>query len=227
VVETTAPAPVLATWSHQPDRDARVVVLPDGCRDLILRKNAAGEPHWFISPLADASQEVECRAGEQFVGYRLRPGARMPTDELLQALAGETQGAAALPLLAACVRLDENLTEVLDTLAEAVSVAAARRALGVSERSLERLLASATGRPPGYWKSLARVRRLARALPGDWPLIELAGLLGYADQAHMNRECRRWFGLSPGALRRRHELLALAAEPGYGDQPFKLAVRSG
>lgn len=210
---------ILQSWRFCPERDTCSTVLPDGCRDLILRRASGGEPLWFISSLADRAYPVDCLAGEAFAGHRLLPGTRLPEAELLAALGTVEDAAAALPLIAACGTLEVSLEEALAGLAESPSVARARTRLGVSERSLERLVSTGTGRPPGYWLRLARVRRLARALlreREDWPLVELAAALGYADQAHMNRECRRWFGLAPGALRRQPELLALAAEPGYG-----------
>lgn len=212
---------VLQSWRFCPERDTCSTVLPDGCRDLILRRAPGGEPLWFISSLADQAYPVDCLAGEAFAGHRLLPGTRLPEAELLAALGTVEDAAAALPLIAACGTLEASLEEALAGLAESPSVARARTWLGVSERSLERLVSTGTGRPPGYWLRLARVRRLARALSAGSgadavALVDLAAALGYADQAHMNRECRRWFGLAPGALRRQPELLALAAEPGYG-----------
>ena len=40
---------------------------------------------------------------------------------------------------------------------------------------------------------------------GNEPLITLATELGFADQAHMSREIKRWFGVSPGELRAKTE----------------------
>jgi AraC-like DNA-binding protein len=43
----------------------------------------------------------------------------------------------------------------------------------------------------------------------DDPIADVAFTVGYADQAHMTREMRRWFGVTPAAMRR--------GAPSYGD----------
>ncbi|AEG93229.1 helix-turn-helix domain-containing protein [Ramlibacter tataouinensis] len=88
--------------------------------------------------------------------------------------------------------------------------------VGVSERSLERTTARATGQPPRYWRSLSRVRRAAMALRSPASLAEIAADHGYADQAHFSRECLRWLGQSPARLRASPRLLAVVAQSGYG-----------
>jgi AraC-like DNA-binding protein len=92
--------------------------------------------------------------------------------------------------------------------------------LGISERQLRRRFADAVGYGP---KTLARILRFQRflALAADeaaqggsgapvasyrWappPRVDLAGLAfaaGYADQAHLTRECRRLAGRTPAEL---------------------------
>ena len=77
--------------------------------------------------------------------------------------------------------------------------------LGLSERQLRRRFEDAVGYGP---KVLARVLRLQRFLqlvtrdgePGDGGLSRLAFDAGYADQAHLTRECAALTGVTPGAL---------------------------
>ena len=77
--------------------------------------------------------------------------------------------------------------------------------LGVSERQLRRRFEDAVGYGP---KVLARVLRLQRFLQlaareagaGDGGLSRLAFDAGYADQAHLTRECTALTGVTPGAL---------------------------
>jgi AraC-like DNA-binding protein len=86
-------------------------------------------------------------------------------------------------------------------------VAALGDALGISERQLRRRFADAVGYGP---KTLARVLRFQRFLAlaaGDDPagsargdLAGLAYAAGYADQAHLTRECRQLSGRTPAAL---------------------------
>ncbi|QTD47357.1 AraC family transcriptional regulator [Ottowia testudinis] len=52
---------------------------------------------------------------------------------------------------------------------------------------------------------------------GDGTLAELAHAHGYADQAHMTRAFRRWFGLSPARLRASGDGMSAVRSSGYGD----------
>lgn len=78
-------------------------------------------------------------------------------------------------------------------------------ALGVSERQLLRRFRAAVGYGP---KTLARVLRFQRFLTSAWAapapggagLSRLAFDAGYADQAHLARECRDLAGVSPSRL---------------------------
>jgi AraC-like DNA-binding protein len=81
-------------------------------------------------------------------------------------------------------------------------VSALSRALGSSERQLLRRFDVAVGYGP---KVLDRVLRFQRFVSGAAPvsrgeegLARLAAELGYADQAHLTRECVRLSGLTPG-----------------------------
>ena len=79
----------------------------------------------------------------------------------------------------------------------------------ISERQLRRRFQTATGLAP---KPLHRVLRFQRfhalaqhaiasgAAPAEDGIARLAAEAGYADQPHLNRECLRLTGASPGAL---------------------------
>lgn len=81
--------------------------------------------------------------------------------------------------------------------------------LHISERQLRRRFQAATGLAP---KPLHRMLRFQRFLslaqhaiasgvaPADDGLARLAAEAGYADQPHLNRECQRLTGASPGAF---------------------------
>lgn len=212
------PSGVLQAWCHTPATAAHTLVLPDGCRDLILRAMPGQAPQWLLTALADTAYGVASAAGESFWGYRFHPGATVDEAALLKALHDGRLSEAhdALPLVDEFVRLDGRVTEALQSLSDTPSVAWAARHLGASERSLQRLVLAATGRSPGYWKGLARIRRAALALSGMAPLAAIAADHGYADQAHMSREFKRWFDLSPSRFQASADLLRVVAEAGYG-----------
>lgn len=219
---------VACTWTREaPALDAppSARVVPDGCVDLIWAGGhlvvAGPDRHAFVSTL---------RPGERIVGLRLRPGTagavlglparelcgqRVPLDVLwgasAAALAGQSRAcdpAANRRLLEATVLTRRGSMPPPDRLVLAVSRVLGRpRArvsslcdeFGTSERQLLRRFDTAVGYGP---KTLDRVLRFQRFLASD-PATELARRaveLGYADQAHLTRDCLRLSGLTPSRL---------------------------
>lgn len=82
--------------------------------------------------------------------------------------------------------------------------AALARHLYLSDRQLRRKLIAAVGYGPKMLHRVLRLQRLlalARSARGRAiPLAQIAGHAGYADQAHMTRDCAELAGLSPRAL---------------------------
>jgi AraC-like DNA-binding protein len=153
----------------------------------------------------------------------------VPLADVWEAETEERVAAGGLPALVQAVRLRLRAAERVDPLARAAAlglaapgarVAAVGDALGISERQLRRRFADAVGYGP---KTLARVLRFQRFLAlaardepagsglaargGTGDLAGLAFAAGYADQAHLTRECRQLSGHTPG------ELLATGAGP--------------
>ncbi len=213
---------LLAQWCSTSEVDTAAIVIPDGCRDLIMRRSPKGKPHWFISPLADHTYTVSTRSGVVMKGYRLKPGARIDGERLLASVQSQQYEDEDF-----CDRINSfsflscSVVEALDCLAcDMASVACAAIELGVSQRNLQRLLLRETGRPPSYWMLLARVRQTARSvlepIPQPLSLAEIALMHGYADQPHMSREFKRWLNISPSKLRRGCEPFVQLNERGYG-----------
>lgn len=73
-------------------------------------------------------------------------------------------------------------------------------AVGIGERQLRRRFEDRFGYGPSTLRRVLRLQRLLRLAPGGLPLAELAAAAGYADQAHMTRECQRLAGLTPARL---------------------------
>jgi AraC-like DNA-binding protein len=194
------------------------VIFPDGCVDIVWRGDSLVVAGPATRPLA-----AGVPAGMPVFGVRFRVGAAgaalgLPADELLDEgsvplaeLWGpeceERVAAGGVEALVQVVR--EHLVTPLDRLARAAALDLAQPgarvgdlalALGLSERQLRRRFLDAVGYGP---KTLARVLRfqrfLALARRGD-DLASLAFAAGYADQAHLTRECRRLSGRTPAEL---------------------------
>ena len=118
----------------------------------------------------------------------------------------------------------DRLAAAPDPLVRAAATGAQRTALGIGDRQLRRRFADAVGYGP---KTLERVLRFQRflALAAREAAPDLARLAleaGYADQAHLTRECSRLAGLPPAAL------LATGAGPaGERSVSFKTPLRDG
>jgi AraC-like DNA-binding protein len=110
---------------------------------------------------------------------------------------------AGLANLAADRRADPSLQRGRWAAAALLGGGAGRLAgeLGVSRRTLHRDVIAAAGLPP---RTLSRVLRFRAAVDrlrtGGEPLAAAAAACGYADQAHLTREVRRFAGLPPAAL---------------------------
>jgi AraC-like DNA-binding protein len=73
--------------------------------------------------------------------------------------------------------------------------------LGVSRYQLLRAFRESVGMPPYAWLAQHRVARARALLDAGHRPAQAAALVGFADQAHMNRWFRRVMGTTPGAYR--------------------------
>ncbi len=214
---------VSCTWEREASpagAPSAARVLPDGCLDLVWRGGrlfvAGPDSRAFMSPV---------EPGPSIVGLRFRTGTAgqvlgLPASELRDARVplSEIWGAELEDRLGEAPSADARRglleTAVLERLAEPdlLVLAAVRRlgkpgsrvgelsdTLGTSERQLLRRFNGAVGYGP---KTLDRVLRFQRFLAraGDGDLARTAADLGYADQAHLTRECVRLSGLTPARL---------------------------
>jgi AraC-like DNA-binding protein len=92
---------------------------------------------------------------------------------------------------------------LLAELSENLSLANVATACKLSLSHFARSFKLSTGFPPHQWVMAARIER-ARTLLAEsqTPLVEVAGICGFADQSHFARVFGRIVGASPGAWRR-------------------------
>jgi AraC-like DNA-binding protein len=202
-------------------------VLPDGCLDLMW---IGGE--LVVAGPDSVAAPSELTAGLEIAAVRFRPGAapavlglpaselrdrRVPLAELWRGagrlerrVSGATDRVAVLEdavrrRLAEAPPVDPVAAAVAGRLARGpAGIAGLADRAGLSERQLHRRCVAAFGYGA---KTLDRVLRLQRflALGRDRPGTGLAGLAadaGYADQAHLSRDCRTLAAATPATLLR-------------------------
>ncbi len=208
---------IIDQWQYRAQAKGQSTVLPDGCRDVIVVERQGLAPRLIFSELQHETDYPEIELGTCLTGFRLRPGCGLDVARL------QVEFDARLPDASPLVALIEEMATPPGNLAEALdrlslgdgSVQRVAADLGVSKQSLQRLMRRHTLPPPEFWLLLARARRAGRAIAGASPLPEIAYDLGYADQAHMSREMRRWFGASPRELRQSPMLTDQLHTPGF------------
>jgi len=175
----------LSEWTFDSYIECETYVLPDGCKDFIYQGTADQDGTWFVSELCQVPYTVSTTAQLSSWLQGRKPKALFGSDQLDEF----------------CIR-SSNLTDALSCLASGKpTVLCVANELGVSLRSLQRLIKSGTGQTPYFWFSLARIRKAGRLLVEDKKLVDVAIETGFTDQAHMNREMKRWFGRTPNQLK--------------------------
>jgi AraC-like DNA-binding protein len=186
---------------------ARRAVLPPAGRQVgaRLRRGAAGALLGVDCAELDAAP---LPLADLVAGSR-RSAARRAEWELAQAGTDAAERAALGRLVDALWRCAGDLDPVVMAAAELLAAPDARvdrlgERLDVSPRALRRRVRAAVGIGPKRLHRVLRFRRfvghLGQLADGRRGLAELAAELGYADQAHLGRECLQLAGASPAAL---------------------------
>ena len=208
--------PILAQWDVYDERGGSYVVLPDGCCDLIYKRVADGRPAWQITDLQTHAEQNIAAPQTQYVGVRFQPGITIDRAALLfHANRFDGFDQQLLESIPEFVAYDRDTADLLAQLATTPDITQTARDAGVSLRTFQRHLLRRTGQGPKFWVMLARVRRAARYLGTPQPLSEITYAAGFADQAHMTREFRRWFGVTPTKMRADQNLLDRIGASGF------------
>ena len=202
------------------------LVLPDACSDLIWERGVGAH---VAGPDTGPARTI-LRAGTVIVGVRFRPSAggqvlktplseivnqRVPLADLLPPAARrlspalDPAEAAGRVLDITCALIADGAPDqamaraaalLRDPAARAEAVAAE---VGLSERQFRRRSQAAAGYGPKTLQRVLRFHRFVRLLDAASPPPDLAALAaegGYADQAHLTRECSALSGFTPAAL---------------------------
>ncbi|MFR9791462.1 helix-turn-helix domain-containing protein [Streptomyces sp. MB22_4] len=171
---------------------------------LLGEGTAGGAPH-FSEPLLDdpglAMALARAHAELSACPDPLEAESRLPW--LLTALARRHSTARPIddrvPGAAAVARTVRD--RLADELTAPPTLASLAADLGLSRYQLLRAFRTATGIPPYAWLAQYRVARARVLLAAGLRPAEVAGLVGFADQAHLTRWFRRVVGVTPAAYR--------------------------
>jgi len=217
---------VVCLWAGRAVRDSETLVLPDGCCDLIWERGKGA----FVAGPDTGPAPASAAAGTVTFGVRFRPTAGGPAFGLpLSELRDQRVDLADLrpadaKRLTGTLDLKTAMTRMADLAGRLVSdgppdaamMYAARllydpRArsadvaaeLELSARQFRRRCHETIGYGPKTLQRILRFRRfVSRIDTGDRDLATIAADAGYADQAHLTRECAELSGLTPTALAR-------------------------
>jgi AraC-like DNA-binding protein len=202
------------------------LVLPDGCSDLIWEPGTGV----IVAGPDTAAVPAVSRPGSVLLGVRFWPWAGgaalgLPLSELRDqridlaeirpadakripgslapslALAGLTELAGRL---VADSDIDGLIVETTRMLRDPrVRVEQVAGQAGISMRQLRRRAGAAVGYGPKTLQRVLKFQRFVRRIDaGHTDLAALAADAGYADQAHLTRECGQLAGMTPAALAR-------------------------
>ena len=191
--------PILETWSYTAGKTHVFSVMPDGCRDLIIKREPGRPQRLFVSRLMSTPEKIFVQKGATYLGVRLKPGAVI-TAHLFETFPQPDSMQGLTEWACNSVVMTVDVSEMMRCLAVAATPATAASDLGVSLRTLQRHTVKTTGRTPGFWRRLARARRAARCILSGARLHETAHECLFSDQAHMTRELKSWFAMTPGEL---------------------------
>nr|WP_246481214.1 helix-turn-helix domain-containing protein [Amycolatopsis umgeniensis] len=221
---------VESAWTGRVGRGRPLRVFPDGCVDLVWDRRGLTAVttvrgvlrHELPSVDWTVGLRLRCGVGGAVLGLPMTDltASATPLRELWAAKARRAESRlaeCATPAEARSVLEALVADRLQDVELDRLSIEAARAlrspgaradrvaaALGVSERGLRRHVRHEVGVGPKELQRVLRFRRFlerVEAVARDHSsLADVAADLGYADQSHLGRECRRLSDTSPGAL---------------------------
>lgn len=207
---------ILENWTSESTEHRESFVIPDGCQDIIFVQKPNDAPFVYLSPLYNTTIKVELAANTFMMGFRLHPGCNVKDMDSTGLLSSISSVGALTDQIEGATHTDDRVSEALACIrSNGQTIEFCAKQLGVSTRTLQRLLSAHTSGSPSYWLRLARARQCARELVNSGLHNEIAYQYHYADQAHMCREIKHWFGVTPSQLLKREDLTEQLFWPAY------------
>lgn len=205
---------VIDCWQSSNHVASKVDILPDGCQDTIMVFSDDRLIRCFISPVFTTTHQAHLQANTHSIGFRLAAGTGIQSKTLLEQL--HRRSVDPVSMVEECTHLNADVAEALNALRQHHgSIWHVAKQIGVSSRTLQRLLLKHTGKSPLFWLRLAKIRACSQALTVNSDYAELACQYGYSDQSHLCREMKHWFGVTPKQLIQRPDLVAQLQDPAY------------
>ena len=185
-----------------------------------MRQKAGEKPVWYLTSLEASARTAKFSIDEQAAGFRFRPGVMIDNARLVSIVQKQPYDNIDIATaIGDCVSLCRDTEDALTLLSEDfATVQGTAKTLGVSTRTLQRKVLRTTGKSPSFWLALARSRKAVNALGSKQSLVSTAAEYGFSDQAHLTREVKRWFGLTPGQIRSDPHHLSSILGAGYAIQ---------
>lgn len=208
-------------WHTLDETDGMYLAAADGCWDIIFTRTKEGEVTVRLSGPSLTPTEVHYKKGNDNCGLRFKQGVFLThvavsevvdMTETLPMISNHTflLGGHALEV-PTYETMDEFIAQLEslklvseDKIVKAVLEGAS---FGASKRSVQRRFGRTVGMTPAYIAQIERAWRAVELLQQNIPITEVVHELGYADQAHLNRNLKRITGFTPRQNARRGEPL--------------------
>ncbi len=208
-------------WRTVDTSDGTYLAAADGCWDMIFTTLVSGEITVRLSGPSSTTTPVHYKKGNRNFGMRLKQGVyltHIPVTEAVDKtetlpmvsedtflLGGHVLQVPTYEMLDVFVKdLEKKGLLSQDPLVRAVLEDVR---YGASQRSVQRRFGRSVGLTPAYIAQIERAWRAVELLQSGRPITEVVHELGYADQAHMNRNVKRVTGYTPRQNARRNEPL--------------------
>jgi len=182
----------------------RMVHVWPGFFASVLGEGSARSLPLFRDPVID--DPAAAAALRRLFGAISGPASSLERQERMIATAGllarHATGRAPVVELAGGARVAAQLRSVIHDLTVAdLTLDELAAAAGCSRYAAYRAFTSAYGLAPSDYQRQLRIRRARRLLADGTPPAEAAAAAGFADQPHLTRWFRRYYGITPAAYR--------------------------
>ena len=129
---------VYEKWEHRAVSDSDIVVLPDGCRDILIVEDAYSESNIELTDWDDRARTVCLTQGQQIIGFRLCPGLSFDGVDLVEIKANVNVNDIGDFIEDLAFANRESIALVQELTDHRASVRSVARQTGVSTRTLQR-----------------------------------------------------------------------------------------